>query len=83
MPHNGGMEYQDLLRRLESIKRTGKWNDVAKLAGIPYDTVAKVARGFIKYPTVQTVEKIAKALEKLGIKAPPRQARRSSAGSRS
>lgn len=66
------MNFDEMVRRLQASKGTGAWQDVATLAGLPYDTVAKLARGYIRFPTVQNVEKVSAALLKLKICEPKR-----------
>lgn len=59
------MRFADVLKSLAARKGDGSWLMVAKLAGVHYDTVARIARGDMKTPSVQAVERIAAALEQL------------------
>lgn len=59
------MKFADVLKALDDHKGDGTWEKVAILAGIHYDTVARIARGKMGQPSVQTVEKIAAALRTL------------------
>lgn len=59
------MKYAELIRRLQACKGTEAWSDISRLSGVRYDTLAKIARGYIKAPSVQKIEQLAAALEKL------------------
>lgn len=50
-----------LLHRLSAHKKS--WPQIAKLGGISSSTFNKVAYGYIKSPSVQTVEKMNRGLE--------------------
>lgn len=63
------MKFDDVLKTLDARKGDGTWLAVAKLSGLHYDTVARIARGKMESPSVQTVEKIVAALERLSNKA--------------
>lgn len=56
------MNLDEVIAALQAGKGSGLWADVAKASGISYDTVARIARGFIGNPGARTVEAIAKAL---------------------
>ncbi len=59
------MKFSDVIKALDAHKGDGTWLEVAKLSGLHYDTVARIARGAMGAPSVQTVEKIAAALDTL------------------
>lgn len=59
------MKYDDVLKALNAHKGDGTWLAVAKLAGVHYDTIARIARKDMKAPSVQSIERIAAALERL------------------
>lgn len=61
------MKFDDVLKTLAAHKGGGTWAAVSKLSGVHYDTVARIARGKMETPSVQTVEKIAAALETLNL----------------
>lgn len=61
------MKFDDVLKALDARKGDGTWLAISKLAGIHYDTVARIARGDMPTPSVRTVEKIADALEMLRV----------------
>ena len=46
----------DVVERLAQWK--GHWRDIAEGAGVPYDTVAKVAQGRTKNPGILTVDRL-------------------------
>lgn len=48
---------------LEVRKRTGSWYRIAKAASVPYDTLARIARGEIKSPGIQLCERIDAAID--------------------
>jgi hypothetical protein len=68
----GVMTHAEMLKELQRLKGSGAWEDIAKLCGIDYFTVSRIARQDIKNPGVLTVEKIAAAMAKL--KTEPRAA---------
>lgn len=63
------MTHAETVAELQRLKGSGAWEDIAKLCGIDYFTVSRIARQDIKNPGVLTVEKIAAAIAKL--KEPP------------
>lgn len=60
-----GMRFDDVLKALEAHKGDGTWAVVADKAGVHYDTIARIARGKLKSPSVQAVERISAALEQI------------------
>ena len=56
----------DVLEALKNSKGNGTWPKVAGITGIRYDTLVRIARQEIKTPSVQKIEAIGAALEKLG-----------------
>lgn len=66
----GGMKFADVLAALNESRGKGLWQEVAREAGVHYDTVARIARRDMPTPSVQVVESLAAALDKLGIKPP-------------
>ena len=56
------MNFEQVITALQAGKGSGLWSEVSRTSGISYDTVARIARGFIANPGVPTVEAIAKAL---------------------
>lgn len=59
------MRYEELLKALDDCKGDGTWKEVSKLAGIHYDTVARIARRDMAQPSVQVCERISDALGRL------------------
>ena len=59
------MKFADVLKALAARKGGRDWALVAEMAGMHYDTLARIARGDIGNPGVLAVEKIAAALEKI------------------
>lgn len=60
------MTLHQVVESLQRLKGEGAWLDVAKATGIHYDTVARIARGSIKNPSIKTVEKLEAAIELVG-----------------
>lgn len=60
------MNLDAVILALKEIKSTGAWKAVSQDSGVSYDTVARIARGFIPNPGARTVEAIAASLLKLG-----------------
>lgn len=57
------MRLDDLRAALQGMKGSTEWRRIATETGIHYDTIARIARGAIKQPSVQTVESIERALK--------------------
>jgi len=47
---------------LAQNKNSQRWIDVARRSGVPYNTIARVARGAVESPGVLMVERICKAI---------------------
>lgn len=60
------MKLDQVIEALQSLKGDGAWRAVAEHSHIHYDTLARIARGDIKRPGVQTIEAIAEALAVIG-----------------
>lgn len=54
----------DVIGRLARWK--GHWRDIAEGAGVPYDTIAKIAQGTTKNPGILTVGKLHSYLTAIG-----------------
>lgn len=57
------MKLDDLKQVLKEHKGTGEWREVARRAGVSYDTVVRIARGDIDSPRMKTFEALVNALE--------------------
>lgn len=57
------MKFDELLLALQKRKGTGDWRELAKRAGVSYDTLVRIARGDIPSPGIRTVEALSNALE--------------------
>lgn len=58
------MKHTELLAALAARKGDGTWADIARLAGLHYDTIARIARGDM-VPTMVVAERIIAAMDKL------------------
>lgn len=56
------MKLEQVKAALQSLKGDGAWRSIAGRSEIHYDTVARIARGAIKNPSAQTVEKLGEAI---------------------
>lgn len=65
MPRLAGMKLEQVKAALQSLKGDGAWRSIAVRSEIHYDTVARIARGAIKNPSAQTVEKLGEAIAHL------------------
>jgi hypothetical protein len=45
------MTFDQLLALLDTAKGTGKWREAAQVAGLHYNTVARIARGAMPRPS--------------------------------
>ena len=52
-------QYQYVLTELRKL-RFSEWQALAVPAGVPWQTVEKIARGKTRFPRVDTVEKLAR-----------------------
>lgn len=68
------MTLQELLAWLETHKGSGRWQEVATASGVEYNTIARIARGYMKTPSVVIVERIV-----AGIRATDKPARKAKA----
>ncbi|MCM5682926.1 hypothetical protein M8A51_25670 [Schlegelella sp. S2-27] len=59
------MRLDKLIEALQEIKGSGEWEKLARLSGVNYFTVARIARRKIANPGIGTVEKLTAALRKL------------------
>ena len=48
----------------ELQRRKGSWEQIAIVTGVPYETLAKIARGVVKNPRFRTVEKLLPLLDR-------------------
>lgn len=62
------MKLEQIISALQARKGHGLWHKIAKESGVHYDTVARIARGSIVSPGIQTVERLTDALRV--VKAP-------------
>lgn len=56
------MSLDQVISALQQRKGTGAWRDIAKHAGVHYDTVARIARRKWENPSVGTVAKLSAAI---------------------
>ena len=56
------MTFAQLIDWLDANKGTGRWQEVAMSSGVPYNTVARIARRATVSPSVQLVEKIVQGI---------------------
>jgi hypothetical protein len=52
-----------IITGLQAIKGEGRWKSISKASGVHYDTVARIARGDLKAPSVLICERISDALD--------------------
>ena len=54
-----------LYKNLIELRKKKKWSQqkLAEKSGLSYNTVTKIEQNLSNHPTIQTVEKLAKALE--------------------
>jgi len=57
------MTFAETLQALDERKGDGSWREIARRAGLHYDTVARIARGGMKNPGVKVVEAIGLAID--------------------
>lgn len=68
------MTLNQVTSALQEMKGHGAWLEIARATGIHYDTVARIARGAIANPSIQTVEKLAAAIALVGRQPEPAKA---------
>jgi hypothetical protein len=52
-----------IITGLQAIKGEGRWKAISKASGVHYDTIARIARGKLKGPSVLICERISDALD--------------------
>lgn len=55
--------HTELIAALAACRGTGRWNDIAKAAGLSYFTLSRIARGDIADPGIRTCEKLFAAIK--------------------
>lgn len=50
------MDITDIAARLQEHK--GRWKQLASASGVPYFTLTKIARGTVRNPSLDTVNKL-------------------------
>lgn len=61
------MTHQELLDWLDKNKGSTRWQEVATASGVTYNTISRIARGYMKTPSIVVVERLVagiKATEK-------------------
>lgn len=56
------MRLVDIVASLNALKGLGCWERIAKVSGVDYSTIARIARGEIPNPGVVTCERISAAV---------------------
>lgn len=51
-----------VIAKLNALPGRANWDLVGEYAGVPGSTVEKIARGYVKNPRFETVEKLAKCI---------------------
>jgi transcriptional regulator with XRE-family HTH domain len=62
------MTHLELLNWLDANKGTTRWQEVAAASGVTYNTISRIARGYMKAPSIVVVERLV-----AGIKATEKQ----------
>ena len=52
------MTLTELTAWLRAHKGTGRWDEVANASGVTYNTISRIARGYMKTPSVVLVERL-------------------------
>jgi hypothetical protein len=66
-----------IVSSLQQMKGTGRWREIADSERIDYDTIARIARGSIKAPSIVLCERISNAIDR--IESPRRRPSKSTA----
>jgi hypothetical protein len=56
------MKHAEIVAALQELKRTGAWERIAKVVGVDYFTVSRIARQNIKDPGVHLCERLGPAI---------------------
>lgn len=55
--------HAELVKKLAACRGAGRWDDIARVAGVSYFTLSRIATGRISNPGIKTCEALFDALE--------------------